>query len=262
MNKILGTDERWDRFYVYFKNKTEINEINLTNNLKIYIPKTHKRKVLIRKINKYLKENFSNSKITNNKSEANVIVVDHTELSQKSSEHSYTLTDAGKINITYRNFNLQTGVKEKKLYKIYFSKREELELNDIKNYITGNLHFIFLSSLQKISHEQFINDSEKLNLNPEKILEMIKNKNSCHLLHVSLANADLTPYLEQIITGYYLTEDDACRSIVYDKILKRYPERDKILKFRSCYNYMRTLKNLNFVPDKEIVLKWIGYYDK
>jgi hypothetical protein len=277
MNKIVG---KTDMVLIFEKDSKPlpIKRVKITDNMKIIIPSQElKRRVLIRKINKYLKENFKNSKIVNKLEDANTIavldntlgftnkwcksaagnqwIVKNSNREYKWSSQSY-VTDASLEE--YPCLNMSTYY--------YYDKDRFNEKVLQEHYETGAWSFIDFDELIKMSKNQYIKDQEDIDFNPEKLKVSLTSLETCKLIYAATRDADLTEYMEDIIEAYYETSNNECRKIIRDKILRHYDEKNHLVSFNNNYYnqkhnyYIRTMKSLGREPKKEFVLDLVGFY--
>jgi hypothetical protein len=250
---------------------------DLKNGMKIFITDDVKKKLLIRKINKFFKDKNMDIKIVNDPTQADTICIDD---SYKFKGNNRTLLLLNNIPVIYKNhyntssynhdsekevidINVYSNFRYK--FKKYFNLKDDSEISTI---IDGRYKFVQASDLVDVSNHQYVTDSSDININSEKLKMMLIEETSCEILCASLKDRDLSQYMEDIISSYYMTKTNRCRSLIKNRLLKRYKEADALLSYGDSYSntnyvhiyYMNTMRNLKLTPDKEIVLQMVGYY--
>lgn len=253
---------------------------NLENGMRIIIPDSIKKDLLIRKINKYFKDNSLDVKIVNDINEANTICLSKELMPSRIADLylNYKVDTNNEIvidEISYSSNN-HYAQKIKRIEFYYNSVNKLMKVFNTNNYegllVIFSNKYKFLSDiiLSDITTNQYILDSADIEINSHKLKSMLVEENSCKILCSALKNRNLSEYMKDIVSAYYLTDSGTCRTLIRTKLLMRYKEADKLIQFGDSYNhsnnsykpkwYMRTMKDLNMEADKEIVLELVGYY--
>lgn len=271
-----------DDAYILFHNKTgKIKTNKIADGMRILIPSYFKKTVLIRKINKYFKENNIDAKIVNKKSDANTISIPVDNFVNK--KKPYVLDDDNQVKIVASalsySYKLRTllpiaGVKTAYSVSNWRKYCSKLSSEDTYNYYHSDKvchfkHVVCIKELKEISKIQLFKDKKKASFDPEKVKAMLINIDTAKLFHDASKNTDLKPYMEQIVEAYYETRSGKCRSIILNGILNRYPQKNRFNRLSSsetntfvkCRCYMQTMKSLGMTPKKEFILELINYYD-
>ena len=253
---------------------------NLENGMRIIIPDSIKKDLLIRKINKYFKDNSLDVKIVNDINEANTICLTQELLPSRIADLylNYKVDTNNEVvidEISYSNKN-HYAQKIKRIEFYYNAGSKLMKVLNTNNHedllvmFTDKYKFLSDVVLSDITTNQYILDSADIEINSHKLKSMLVEENSCKILCAALKNRNLSEYMKDIIDAYYLTDSGACRTLIRTRLLMRYKEADKLIQFGDSYNhsnnsykpkwYMRTMKDLNMEADKEIVLELVGYY--
>jgi len=250
---------------------------DLKNGMKIFITDDVKKRLLIRKINKFFKDKNMDIKIVNDPTQADTICIDDSYKFKGTNRTLLLLNDHPVIYKTHYNASSYNHNSEKEVidinvfsnfrykFKKYFNLKDDSEISTI---IDGRYKFVQASDLVDVSNHQYVTDSSDININSEKLKMMLIEETSCEILCASLKDRDLSQYMEDIISSYYMTKTNRCRSLIKNRLLKRYKEADALVSYGDSYSntnyvhiyYMNTMRNLKLTPDKEIVLQMVGYY--
>lgn len=271
--------------YIEKTNVTKITETlkysPLASGMVLYIDEKLKKKILIRKINKNFKDNKIDIEITNKLEKANTFVLEGT-IADSYHENSGLFNSQNQlVTVKYTGYhNSQPltalpGEHLKQLTQItgnisYVKKQMGISVHDIYDkVINGDLKFVDIKELKTVSIDEYKNQSAEITIDPTKVKLLIQDSDTCKLLCSALRNKDITPYLDDIIAGYYMTNDSNCRTYLRDRLLKYYGLDQHFYSIsgyspqeRKHYYYLSTMERLNRTPDKEIVLELVGYYKK
>jgi hypothetical protein len=295
----------WKDYY-FTENKDDVQDAvdsfkfsEVGDNMLIYIPEQYKKKVLIRKINSYFKDKKMKSKIVNDISLANTIVLSKKLLSANnysdiSAEYNPTgivdyVTNTYSYNSnSYYGRKMTTGNTLKQVYCIYSNyayvrdNKFIVEYQKINNLgqvsfaeashhmiLSNKYKFIQLSDLIEITRDQYVQEADNIDItmNNDKIKSMLSTLDGTDLFCNAMRGKDLSSYLVTIIEAYYTVGNQQTRLLIRNKLLKNY-KLAEILSRNNNYDfyrnreqyYMKTMSEMELVPDKEMVLNLVNYY--
>jgi hypothetical protein len=247
----------------------------LKNGMRILISDCLKRKLSIKKLNKYFQNNNLDVKIVNKVELANTLCCDN-NVYFRSGELIFDSTTNDPLYITNHYNTLPANTYSKQvIYGLYYNTRYDkykklLNLNNFEELLVlfdGTYTSISTNVLINISKEQHILESSNIEIDSYKLKTMLIDPNSCELICSTLKNKNLTKYIKDIILAYYLTNHKECRKLIKKQLLSNYKEGSYLTSLgdTGLYDsnhicYCRTMKQLGLDVDKEAFLEIAGYY--
>ena len=262
-------------FYTEDTDYDFVLEKELKDGMRILITESLKRKVSIKKLNKYFQNNNLDIKIVNKPELANTLCSD-SNIYFGSGELLFDSATNDPLYIinyynTAPNNTYSKQVKYGMYYNLRFDKyRKLLNLNSFEELIVifdGTYTSLSPDILIDISKKQHVLESSNIEIDSHKLKTMLIDPNSCNLMCSTLKNKNLTKYIKDIILAYYLTNYKECRKLIRKELLANYKESSYLTPIgdTGLYDsnhicYYRTMKYLGLDVDKEAFLEIAGYY--
>lgn len=262
-------------FYTEDTDYDFILERELKDGMRILITDCLKRKVSIKKLNKYFQNNNLDIKIVNKPELANTLCSD-SNIYFRSGELLFdSITNNPLYIINYYNTAPSNTYLKQVKYGMFYNLRYDkykklLNINNFEELIVvfnGTYTSLSPDILINISKEQHVLESSNIEIDSHKLKTMLIDPNSCNLMCSTLKNKNLTKYIKDIILAYYLTNYKECRKLIKKELLSNYKESNYLTMIgdTGLYDsnhifYYRTMKQLGFDVDKEAFLEIAGYY--